>query len=91
MVVRGVGGRTSSRPGAQRIELLWRAIAKGALAREVDPSARYVVVTTAVPAAASGGRALAAVTCPGKSIEAVIDLTATDAVAQLRALIHPAG
>lgn len=86
-----VGGRTSSRPGAQRIELLWRAIAKGALAREVDPSARYVVVTTAVPAAASGGRALAAVTGPGKSIEAVIDLTATDAVAQLRALIHPAG
>ncbi|MFM2184251.1 MAG: hypothetical protein RJB61_2545, partial [Actinomycetota bacterium] len=33
-----VGGRTSNRPGAQRIEMLWRAIAKASIAHAVDPS-----------------------------------------------------
>ena len=49
-----VGGRTSNRPGAQRIELLWRAISKAAIVREVDPSAGFVVLTVDQPAAGLG-------------------------------------
>mgnify|MGYP003333695384 CR=1 FL=1 len=78
-----VGGRTSNRPGAQRIELLWRAIAKAAVAREVDPSVRFGVLTVGLPAAQAGGRALDAVTGTDKAVAAVVDLLAPDAVAVL--------
>jgi DNA modification methylase len=81
-----VGGRTSNRPGAQRIELLWRAISKGAIVREVDPSASFAVLTVDRPAAASGGRALAAVTGPGKPVAAVVDMLSDDAVSRLSEL-----
>lgn len=80
-----VGGRTTNRPGAQRIELLWRAIAKGAIVREADPSARFGVLTTGLPASASGGSALKAVTGPKKPVAVVIDVMSEDAVAHLRA------
>ena len=79
-----VGGRTSNRPGAQRIELLWRAIAKAAVAREVDPTVRFGVLATGLPTATNGGRALAAVTGPKRSVALVVDLLADDSVAQLR-------
>ena len=79
-----VGGRTSNRPGAQRVELLWRAIAKGAIVREIDPSARFGVLTTGLPSSASGGSALKAVTGPKKPVAVVIDVIAPDAVARLR-------
>lgn len=79
-----VGGRTSNRPGAQRIELLWRAIAKAAVVREVDPSVRFGVLATGLPTATNGGRALDAVVGPKRSVAAVVDLLADDAVAQLR-------
>ena len=65
-----VGGRTTNRPGAQRIELLWRAIAKGAVVHEAAPEARYAVLTVGVPAAAAGGKALDAVTGPRTSTSA---------------------
>ena len=81
-----VGGRTTNRPGAQRIELLWRAIAKGAVVREADPTAHFAVLTVGLPAGAAGGRALAAVTGPDKPIAAVVDLLATDAADALREL-----
>jgi hypothetical protein len=86
-----VGGRTSSRPGAQRVELLWRAIAKGSVVAEVDPAARFVVLTTSLPSAASGGRALAAVTGPGRPIAAVVDITTPRALAELRDVHMPKG
>jgi site-specific DNA-methyltransferase (adenine-specific) len=70
-----VGGRTSNRPGLQRVELLWRAIAKGAIVHETMPQSRYVVLTTSLPSAAGGARALEAVSGPGKPVHAVIDLT----------------
>jgi site-specific DNA-methyltransferase (adenine-specific) len=78
-----VGGRTSNRPGAQRIEVLWRAIAKGAIVREADPSASFAVLTVGLPSAASGGRALAAVTGPGKPVVAVVDMLSESAVAAI--------
>lgn len=83
-----VGGRTSNRPGAQRIELLWRAIAKGSVVHEAEPKARFAVLTVGVPAAAAGGKALDAVTGAKKPVAAVIDLMADDAVASLAALAH---
>jgi site-specific DNA-methyltransferase (adenine-specific) len=81
-----VGGRTSNRPGAQRIELLWRAISKAAIVREVDPSAGFAVLTVDEPTAASGGRALAAVTGPGRAVAAVIDMLSDRAVSALAEL-----
>jgi hypothetical protein len=74
-----VGGRTSNRPGAQRIELLWRAIAKGSVVHEAEPNAHFVVLTVGLPAAPSGGRALAAVTGPAKPVASVVDMMAADA------------
>lgn len=80
-----VGGRTSNRPGAQRVELLWRAIAKGAIVAETDPHAKFGVLATGLPSSAAGGAALRAVTGPRKPVALVVDLLADDARAQLRA------
>jgi DNA modification methylase len=73
-----VGGRTSNRPGAQRIELVWRAVAKGSVIHEAEPKAHFVVLTVGASAAPAGGRALAAVTGPRKPVTAVVDLMAAD-------------
>jgi hypothetical protein len=81
-----VGGRTTNRPGAQRIELLWRAIAKGSVVHEAEPKARFAVLTVGLPAAPAGGRALQAVTGPKKPVAAVVDLMSDDAVDALAAL-----
>jgi DNA modification methylase len=81
-----VGGRTSNRPGAQRLDLLWRAISKATIVRQAEPSAGFVVLTVDQPTAASGGRALAAVTGPGKPVDAVVDMLSRDAVSTLVAL-----
>ncbi|MFM2077147.1 MAG: hypothetical protein RJA49_1037, partial [Actinomycetota bacterium] len=81
-----VGGRTTNRPGAQRVELLWRAIAKGAVIREAEAKAGFAVLTVGRPAATSGGKALDTVTGPKKPVAAVVDLLADDAVSALRSL-----
>ena len=81
-----VGGRTSNRPGAVRLDLLWRAVSKGAVVREVDPTAGFVILTVDEPTAASGGRALAAVTGADKPITAVVDMLSDAAVSMLTEL-----
>ena len=81
-----VGGRTTNRPGAQRIELLWRAIAKGSVVHEAEPKARFAVLTVGLPASAAGGKALDAVTGAKKPVAAVVDLMSPDVVAALGAL-----
>jgi site-specific DNA-methyltransferase (adenine-specific) len=81
-----VGGRTTNRPGAQRVELVWRAIAKGSVVHEAEPKARFAVLTVGVPAAAAGGRALQAVTGSKKPVAGVVDLMSVHAVASLAAL-----
>ncbi len=83
-----VGGRTSSRPGAQRIDVLWRAIAKGAVLLQIDPSAGFAILTVDQPTAASGGRALAAVTGVGKPVAAVVDMLCESAVSTLAGLAN---
>ncbi len=81
-----VGGRTSNRPGAQRIDVLWRAIAKGAVLLQIDPSAGFAILTVDQPTASSGGRALAAVTGAGKPVAAVVDMLCESAVSMLAGL-----
>jgi hypothetical protein len=83
-----VGGRTTNRPGAQRIELVWRAIAKGAVVRETDSKARFAVLTIGRPASATGGKALEAVTGAKHPVAAVVDLMADDVAVVLAALAH---
>ncbi len=83
-----VGGRTSNRPGAQRIDVLWRAIAKGAVLLQIDPSAGFAILSVDQPTAASGGRALAAVTGTGKPVAAVVDMLCESAVATLAGLAN---
>ncbi len=85
------GGRTGSRPGAQRIELVWRAIAKGAVVATATPSARYSILAPGLPSAATGGKALELVTGPGRPVAAVLDLLADDIVDRLRELAGAAG
>ncbi|HEY0520138.1 MAG TPA: site-specific DNA-methyltransferase [Ilumatobacteraceae bacterium] len=81
-----VGGRTSNRPGAQRVELVWRAIAKAAIVHEADRCAKFAVLTVEQPTAGSGGRALDAVTGVGRPVAAVVDMLADDAVSILARL-----
>jgi site-specific DNA-methyltransferase (adenine-specific) len=79
-----VGGRTTTRPGAQRVDLLWRAVARAAVVREADPDAQMLVVAPGLPSRASGGRALDAVTGPGRPLRAVVDLATPDALERVR-------
>ena len=81
-----VGGRTSNRPGAQRMELLWRAIGKAAVVREADPAAGFAILTVALPSATAGGRALAAVTGHGKVVAGVVDMSSDSAVVDMKRL-----
>lgn len=83
------GGRTGSRPGLLRMEHVWKAIAKGALVQAADPSHRFAVLAWGLPSAASGGRALDAVTGEGRPVAAVVDLSSPDCVDTLRALAAP--
>jgi site-specific DNA-methyltransferase (adenine-specific) len=61
------GGHTSVRPGLSRIEVVWRAIAKAALAATAMPGVPFVVLTEGrvrggpLPAVVGGGRPIAAV------------------------------
>ena len=81
------GGRTGTRPGLQRSELVWRAIGKGAVVAAADPSSRYVVLGWGLPSQASGGKALQMVSGPGQPVAAVVDLsTGADGVERLRVL-----
>ncbi|MGZ6950206.1 MAG: DNA-methyltransferase, partial [Ilumatobacteraceae bacterium] len=81
-----VGGRTSNRPGAQRIDLLWRAIAKSAIVRQTEPTSGFAILTVGLPTDGSGRRALAAVTGPGKPVGVVVDMLSPTAVDTLAAL-----
>lgn len=81
-----VGGRTSNRPGAQRLELVWRAVGKAAVCHEVEPSVLNVVLTCGAPQASTGGRAIESLTGPGRAIAAVLDLLDDACVAALAVL-----
>ncbi len=81
------GGRTGSRPGLQRIDVVWKAIAKAAVVQVHEPTHRYAVLHCGLPSSASGGRALDEVVGPGRPVAGLVDLTAPDALAALRDLL----
>ncbi len=85
------GAFTSSRPGLQRTDTLWKALGKAAVLGTQYPDAerpcRYVLISTDVPTPGSaGGRALKEAQAAGL-IWDVLSLTAPETVA---ALLHDA-
>lgn len=84
------GGRTGIRPGLQRIDVVWRAIAKGAVVQAKEPADRYVVLHCGLPSSASGGRAIDEVVGEGRPVAGLVDLTSPDATARLRELVATA-
>src|SRR5690606_6187948 len=87
------GGFTTTRPGLQRSDALWKAIGSAAVlhaAGDGDGASRHcAVLTPARPALGSAGAAaLAAVTGPGKPIDDVIVLTDADDLDRLHRRAH---
>ncbi|MGA9277103.1 DNA-methyltransferase [Ilumatobacter sp.] len=77
------GVNTPARPGLSRIETVWKTVAKASILREsaVDGvGGQSLIVLTA---GTVRGGPLAAVTGPGRPIEAIIDLTLDDAAQRL--------
>lgn len=69
------GAFTSTRPGLQRTDTLWKALGKATVVKHTRPRARYVLLTTDKPAGNSaGGRALAAVTGTDATAKPVYDV-----------------
>jgi DNA modification methylase len=80
------GGFTSTRPGLQRSDVVWRTIGKATVARELDPQSRFIVLTPGPPLKGGAANALRVVTGHGKPVEAVLDLGSPDLVEKLRQL-----
>lgn len=77
------GVNTPSRPGMNRIETVWKTIAKASILRESpreDVAGQSLIVLTA---GAVRGGPIASVTGVGRPIAAVVDLTAADAADRL--------
>jgi site-specific DNA-methyltransferase (adenine-specific) len=80
------GGFTSTRPGITRSDVMWRAIAKGAVLQQTRPGTPLVVLTTDAPAKGTAAHAaLAAVIGPELPIRDLIVITHPDDLARLRA------
>jgi site-specific DNA-methyltransferase (adenine-specific) len=80
------GGFTGNRPGLRRSDLLWKALGKAAVLREVGPEVPLLLLTTGVPAPRSpAGAALAAVRGPGRPVHDVVVLTEPGDLARLAA------
>ncbi len=77
------GTHTPARPGLNRIEVVWRTIAKAAVVASERPGERFVVLTSG----AVRGGPMAAVTGPDRPVHAVVDVTADDAVDRLTAAL----
>ncbi|MFK7917735.1 MAG: site-specific DNA-methyltransferase [Ilumatobacter sp.] len=77
------GVNTPSRPGMNRIETVWKTIAKASILRESPMEAVAGQSLIVLTAGAVRGGPLASVTGEGRPIAAIIDLTAPDAVERL--------
>ena len=78
------GSHTPSRAGLGRIEVVWRTIAKAAVARETLPDIELVVITSGTVR----GGPMASVVGPGRPIHVVVDATRDDAIERLAAIHH---
>jgi DNA modification methylase len=76
------GVNTPARPGLSRVENVWKAIAKAAICREVEPDTDVIILTVGT----IRGGPLAAVSGDNGPITAVIDASQPDAVDRIRAL-----
>jgi DNA modification methylase len=82
-----VGGFTTSRPGLRRAELLWRTLAKAAVIAESGAETPFVVLTSALPTNAAGGRAaLDVLRGPGRPIREVLVMQDPTTISRLREL-----
>jgi DNA modification methylase len=73
------GTHTAARPGLNRIDTVWRTIAKAAIVREAHPDTDLVVLTSGTVR----GGPLASVVGAGRPIAAVVDVTLDDAAERL--------
>jgi site-specific DNA-methyltransferase (adenine-specific) len=78
------GVHTPARPGLSRLDVVWRTIAKAAIARETNPVTEFIVLTSG----SVRGGPLAAVTGAGGPIAAVIDVTSAEAHDRLGAVLR---
>ncbi|MEA2433563.1 MAG: modification methylase [Actinomycetota bacterium] len=79
------GGFTSNRPGLRRTDTLWKALGKALVLREIDSTARLVLLTTDAPQKGSAGdAALRTVAGLRRPIRAVIELLNEDDLKRLR-------
>ena len=76
------GVNTPARPGLSRVENVWKAIAKAAICREVEPDTDVIILTVGT----IRGGPLAAVSGENGPIAAVIDASQPDAVDRIRSL-----
>jgi DNA modification methylase len=85
-----VGGFTTHRAGLKRADILWKALGKAAVLREVG-STPLVLLAADVPERGPGAEGLNRVVGPGKPIYAVIDVSKAAGMERLRAICegHP--
>lgn len=77
------GVNTPSRPGMNRIDTVWKTVAKASILRESPNDAVAGQSLVVLTAGTVRGGPLAAVTGSGRPIEAVIDMSLDDAVERL--------
>lgn len=82
------GVNTPSRPGMNRIESVWKTIAKAAVLRESTVESVAGQSLIVLTAGTARGGPLAAVTGPDRPIAAVIDMTSDEASARLHAAVE---
>ena len=69
------GAFTTTRPGLHRTDMLWKAVGKATVVHHTRPGARYVLLTTDMPAPSSAARrALEAVTGTSGGAKPVYDV-----------------
>jgi DNA modification methylase len=73
------GTHTPARPGLHRIEVVWRSIAKAAIASQQAPQVEFVLLTSGTVR----GGPLATVTGTGRPVARVVDVTLPDAASRL--------
>ena len=78
------GGFTSTRPGLQRTDTLWKALGKAAVVRAISPGVPLVLLTThAPPPGKAGSAALGVLRGHGKPIADVIELASASDLQRL--------
>ena len=81
------GTHTPARPGLSRIDAVWRTIAKASIVNGVGDDSKSDAHLVVLTSGSVRGGPLAAVVGQGRTIRAVIDVTADDSVERVRDLL----